>query len=83
MRVNRDFFDSEETLSSAQTVPADRVEQTLSLLSFFCSFFFILKKLVIFPIVVRATYSETKRQKMQSKIILINISLCKKIVLTD
>ena len=32
MRVNRDFFDSEETLSSAQTVPADRVEQTLSLL---------------------------------------------------
>ena len=40
MRVNRDFFDSEETLSSAQTFPADRVEQTLSLLSFFCSFFY-------------------------------------------
>ena len=49
----------------------------------FLFFLFTLKKLVIFPIVVRATYSETKRQKMQSKIILINISLCKKIVLTD
>ena len=37
----------------------------------FLFFLFTLKKLVIFPIVVRATYSETKRQKMQSKIILI------------
>ena len=39
----------------------------------FLFFLFTLKKLVIFPIVVRATYSartETKRQKMQSNIIL-------------
>ena len=49
MRVNRDFFDSEgETLSSAQTVPADRVEQTLSLLSFFCSFFLLSKSWLFF-----------------------------------
>ena len=41
----------------------------------FLFFLFTLKKLVIFPIVVRATYSagtETKRQKMRSNIILSN-----------
>ena len=76
MRVNRDFFDSKgEALSSAQTVPADRVEQTLIFIFIFLFFLFTLKKLVFFPIVVRATYSagtETKRQKMRSNIILSN-----------
>ena len=41
----------------------------------FLFFLFTLKKLVIFPIVVRATYSagtETKRQKMRSNMILSN-----------
>ena len=41
----------------------------------FLFFLFTLKKLVIFPIVVRTTYSagtETKRQKMRSNIILSN-----------